>query len=143
MSVEEAERNERLRAVLAGPPVVRSYRTETTKIILTCLQLKREAEPAAAARRRLLELGGNLMGSPALALHDERLYAFECYDLTDDPGETCNRLSGDRRWAEQLAADPCARALTVPAGPVPADGEAELPSLLASAELVASAQEGP
>jgi hypothetical protein len=138
MSAEEGERNARLRAVLAGPPVVRSYRSESAKLILTCLQLKRNAEPSAA-RQRLLELGGDLMGSPALALQEERLYAFESYDLRDDPGETRNRLSGDRGWAQELASHPCARAMTVPAGLAGDDGEVELRSLLEASELIAGA----
>ena len=73
MSPQDRVDNERLQAQLAGPPLLRSYRSQAAKLIATCLHLRPEARTPSDSRRVLLGFGERLMGSPLLVLRGKFL----------------------------------------------------------------------
>jgi len=136
MSQEDGERNQRLRAQLAEAPIVRSYRSQAAKLMMTCLHLRPATGSTSDTRRALLELGRNLMGSPALVRRGDRLFGFELYDLESDPLERHNLLTTGDAGVDALLASEWARPLTVPIGDATDDAEVDLATMLEDAERV-------
>jgi hypothetical protein len=134
MSAEDGEKNHRMRSQLAEAPIVRSYRSKAAKLMMTCLHLR--PGPPADVRRTLLELGEQLMGSPVLALHDDRLFAFELYDLTSDPAERNNLLGTRDAGVDALLTSEWVGPVTVPIGATADDAEVDLATMLEGAERV-------
>ncbi len=83
-------------------------------------------------RDRLLEFGAQLLGSPVLAVHQDRLFAFEEFDLVSDPFEEHNRLWDTSDWSHQLAHGPWSAEATMPA---PDGSEVGLLAMVEGAEL--------
>jgi hypothetical protein len=134
MSAEDGERNKRMRAQFAEPSIVRSYRSKAAKLIMTCLHF--QPGPPADVRRALLEFGENLMGSPVFALRGDRLFAFELYDLTNDPAERNNLLGARDAGVDALLSSEWAGTVTVPVGDAADDAEVDLPTMLKGAERI-------
>ena len=134
MSQQDGERNHRLRGQLAEAPIVRSYRSQAAKLIMTCLHLR--PGTGSETRRALLELGENLMGTPSLVLRGDRLFAFEMYNLDNDPAEKDNLLAAEDAGMDALLASEWVSALTVPLGDKVDDAEVDLPTMLDGAERV-------
>jgi hypothetical protein len=132
MTPADLARNQRLLDQLATGPLVRSFVRHPRKLIVTALQL--EAGLAAeSGRPRLLEFGHRLLGSPVLALHGDRLLAFEEYDLDADPREERNLLAEAPGWGRELERGGWSSTVTMPA---PDGTELGLANLLDGAELV-------
>jgi len=138
MSPEDREQNQRLQEQLAGPPLVRSYRSSRAKLIMTCLHLRPTAGPPSEARRGLVEFGERLLGSPTLALYGDHLVAFEWYDLGADPGEHDNLLAGAGAGVRALAQSEWAPSVTVPVDGRAGGAEMDLTTFLEGAEAVSS-----
>lgn len=136
MSQRDGERNQRLREVLAEPTIVRSYRSKTVKVIVTCLHLRSGTGSADEIRRALLDLGGQLLGSPVFAVRGNRLFALELYDLVHDPTESHNLLGADEAWLDTLMEHRVATPITVPFGDTTGDAEVDLPTMLQGAERI-------
>ena len=133
MSESDREENRLLTDQLAGAPIVRSYRSKTAKLIMTCLQLRAGKGSTAEDRDTLRELGQRLLGSPALVASGDRLYGFELFDLERDPSEQENLLGSGSDGLELLRAKPWTTMVTAPV----ADGDGdEVPvaTILESAE---------
>jgi hypothetical protein len=135
MSPEDQVENERLQTRLAGPPLVRSYRTHTRKLIVTGLQLRLAPESTADRRQSLREWGERLLGSPMLCFRGDRLFGFELFDLERDPEEVHNLLVPDDGAREMLLSSGRALSVTVPQGDESEPGEMDLSILLEGAEL--------
>jgi hypothetical protein len=132
MTAEDLERNQRMLDQLATGPLVRSFVRHPRKLIVTALTLEAGAA-AESGRHRLLEFGGRLLGSPVLALHGDRLFAFEEFDLDTDPLEQHNLLRGTPGWGGELGRGAWSPTVTMPA---PDGTELALTHLLDGAEFV-------
>jgi hypothetical protein len=139
MSPKDREENEQVQNRLAGPPLVRSYRTQESKLIMTCLHLRPTSRQGSDMRQDMLDLGQRLLGSPVLALRDDRLFAFELYNLGQDPGEHHNLLAAADGGAKMLAQSPWASVVTVPTGTQANTPEVGLSAMLEGAEYIATA----
>jgi hypothetical protein len=118
-----------------GSHVIRSYRTPTTKLIMTSLRLRPGVVDPSQQRSTLVGLGERLAGSPVLALNGERLLAFEMFDLEADPQETENLLGSLSDWTEAVRSATWAQP-TVPSSENEDRGEIEVASILNGAELL-------
>lgn len=134
MSDQDRVQNNRLVARLTGPPVIRSYRSRSQKLIVTTLEVRSDTDTRGGARSALLDLADRLLGSPALVLRSNRMFAFELYDLEADPEERDNvLLRGDP--VDALAQSRWGSSVTLPADGF--DGaEDSLRVVLEAAELV-------
>ncbi len=136
MSRLDREQNELLLGQLAGPPILRSYRSDAAKLIMTCLHLRSGTGTPSDDRRSLLKLGERLLGSPVLFLRGNRMFAFELYDLDGDPTERHNLLAAGGDGVEALRASPWATSVTMPIGDETDDTEVHLPTMLEEAERI-------
>jgi hypothetical protein len=132
MSRLDREENEMLLGQLAAPPILRSYRSDAAKLIVTCLHRRGDTGTRSEERRSLLELGERLLGAPVLVRRGDRLFAFELYDLGDDPTERHNLLDGGRDGLDALMAEPWGASVTMPIGDD--DTEVDLAAMLEGAE---------
>jgi len=132
MSEQDLEENRRMLDQLATGPLIRSFLRHPHKLIVTALTLG-TGVATGAERDRLLEFGGRLLGSPVLALHADRLFAFEEYDIAADPLELHNRLGESADWARELGQGDWSGSVSVPD---PDGTELPLASLLDGAEFV-------
>ena len=131
MTPADLERNERMLGQLADGPLIRCFLQHPRKLIITSLQLAAEAS-TMPARDRLLEFGAQLLGSPVLAVHEDRLFAFEEFDLASDPLEEHNLLWETGDWSHQLVHGPWSTEVTMPA---PDGSEVGLLAMVEGAEL--------
>ena len=131
MTEADLERNERMLGLLAGGPLIRSFLQYPRKLIITSLQLAAGAS-TVPPRDRLLEFGAQLLGSPVLAVHADRLFSFEEFDLATDPLEEHNLLWETGDWSHQLVHGPWSAEVTMPA---PDGSEVGLPAMVEGAEL--------
>jgi hypothetical protein len=131
MTPADLERNERMLGQLADGPLIRSFLQHPRKLIITSLQLAAGAS-TMPARDRLLEFGAQLLGSPVLAVHQDRLFAFEEFDLASDPLEEHNLLWETGDWSHQLVHGPWSAEVTMPA---PDGSEVGLLTMVEGAEL--------
>jgi hypothetical protein len=76
------------------------------------------------------------MGTPSLVLRGDRLFAFEMYNLDNDPAEKDNLLAAEDAGMDALLASEWVSALTVPLGDKVDDAEVDLPTMLDGAERV-------
>jgi hypothetical protein len=134
MSTEDQERNRRLLAQLAGPPLVRSYRTKAAKLTVTALFHRFGEESPSQSRHAMVALGADLAGSPLLVLRPEGLFAFELFELDKDPDERHNILTAGDVGIDALLTSPWATAVTLPLGGDPGHGEVDLPTVLHGVE---------
>ena len=132
MTPDDLDRNERMLAQLADGPLLRSFTQYPRKLIITSLRLAARAPSTVPARDRLLEFGAQLLGSPVLAVHEDRLFAFEEFDLASDPLEEHNLLWETGDWSRQLVHGPWSAEVTMPA---PDGSEAGLLTMVEGAEL--------
>jgi len=132
MSPQEREQNKRLQGQLASPPLLRSYRSGTAKLIVTCLHLR-----APESRHEVFEWGQRLLGRPMLAFGGDRLFAFELYDLVSDPAERNNLLATDGTGMEALLAAGRALSTTLPVSGAPDAAEVDIVTVLDDVEHVA------
>jgi hypothetical protein len=132
MTEEEIERNRVLCDRMAEPPAVRSYIRYPDKCIVTSVRLQPSGD--RTSDRALLEtLGGSLPGSPVLMIKDDRLFAFEQFDLAADPLERENLLLQSDGAMEGLLAAPWAATISMPT----ADGaDIDLASMLDGSERI-------
>jgi hypothetical protein len=133
MSESDREENRLLLDQLAGAPIVRSYRSQTAKLIMTCLQLRSGRGSTSEDRDSLTGFGQRLLGSPALVARGDRLYAFELFDLERDPSERENLLGSGPDGLEPLKSEPWATTVTAPLADDGGD-EVAVDRILAGAE---------
>ncbi len=138
MSPEDQEENRRLLDQLAAEPLLRSYRSKSAKLMVTGLHFRPRTGSPAEARREMMRWGERLLGAPLLALHGDRLFAFELYDLTDDPSERHNLLAVDGDGMDRLMESGRDMSVTVPVGDASEEPEVHLSTMLAGAERIAS-----
>jgi hypothetical protein len=131
MSRQERERNEAITDELVEPPCIRAFVRYPDKLTVTALHVQANGGTHTEIRRRLLDLGTQLSGSPALALQGNRLLAFACHDLAADPAEDHNLLADAVTWPEALLGS-WADSATMPGD----EGEMDLVPLLDSCDLV-------
>jgi hypothetical protein len=131
MTPAELERNERMLGQLADGPLIRTFVNHPGKLIITSLRLAVGAS-TMPARDRLLEFAAQLLGSPVLAVHQDRLFAFEEFDLASDPREQHNLLWQSGDWSHRLAHGPWSAEVTMPA---PDGSEVGLLAMVEGAEL--------
>lgn len=134
MSAQDQAENERLQGLLAGAPLVRSYRSKTAKLIMTYLPLPSETRGPSDRQKEAKEWGDRLLGAPVVVLHGDHLFAFELYDLTDDPTEGQNLLGGDGVKMATLRQYGRAMSVSVPLG----DDEVDLATMLDGADRIAA-----
>jgi arylsulfatase A-like enzyme len=114
MSDVEIERNTQMQMHWTRPPLLRSYRTLTHKLVVTCLQFE-ERSPAATADS-LREIGRLLLGDPVVVVRDGALVALEMFDLENDPGEQTNLLQGEADWKSAVFMNGWADRVSLPCG---------------------------
>ena len=102
MSRQERERNEAITEELAEPTCTRAFVRYPDKLTVTELHLQRNGSSPGQIRQRLLDLGAQLPGLPALALQGSRLLAFSHHDLAADPAEDHNLLADVASWPQAL-----------------------------------------
>jgi hypothetical protein len=132
MSEEEIERNQSLCDRLAESPAVRSYIRYPDKCIVTSVRVQASGD-RSADRAALENLGGSLPGSPVLVIKDDRLFAFEQFDLAADPLERENLLLQGDDALGSLLATPWTATISMPT----ADGpDIDLASMLEGGEQI-------
>ena len=131
MSPQEREQNKRLATQLASPPLLRSYRSRTAKLIVTCLHLR-----TSESRSQVFEWGQRMLGRPMLVFGGDRLFAFELYDMVSDPAERHNLLATDGTGMEALLAAGRTLSATLPLSGVPDAAEVDIATVLADVEHV-------
>ncbi len=138
MSLEDQQENQRLLEQLAAEPLLRSYRSKSAKLMVTGLHFRPRAGSAAEARGDVVGWGERLLGAPVLVLHGDRLFAFELFNLTDDPSERLNLLAADGSGMDRLMESGREMSVTVPVSDEGEDTEVSLPTMLAGAQRIAT-----
>ncbi len=113
MTPEELQRNADMLSLFDGGPTLRSFTRDSDKLIVTSFGLASRSDPAAD-RATLVDLGGQLQGSPTMHIVGDRLFAFEQFDLDADPLEQRNLLAGRADWPRELLGGPWRTEATMP-----------------------------